>query len=547
VNPAPAATRAAGAGAQRSRTSASLATAERLARIGLMVLAAMSVVVMLWWPLGYDQGIFATNGSIVVDGGLPYRDAWEARGPLAFYLFAAIEWVFGPHPWAIRLFDVAIALLTAWMLRRLMRTMVSRVTGDMVAAFWLLLVASQTYSATAQPDLWVATAVLGVVMLVAGERPYTRRDLAIAGALVGLMTLLKPFYPVYLAIPGLVALDRRRGDLLALAGDIAVLVVGWLAPIGLMLGALAMQDALRDMWEVHIGYNLRVYSGIAQPADTGRVRGVVDYLLKGKIIVASMPPIVVGLVLLWRERRATAIAMATAVAFGLFCVLLQAKFFAYHWAPLFPVFVVLGGLAFDRLLRARSDDGGGVRLFALASLAVVFLHATIRPAAYVAQWGAYMAGRQSEDQYYGAFGTGWTVDPAEQRSIARYIRSRTRPTEAIGIWPLDAALPYLAERPPVSRFTIPDVLRAPAASPLVQEYRREYMTRLATVRPRYFVIGHHSAAQGLSRPAPLRELFPELDSVLTREYRLETRIGDAEVYHRVDAAGSTPPAPARPR
>jgi hypothetical protein len=37
-------------------------------------------------PLGRDQGVFAYTGKIILQGGLPYIDSWDHKGPLIYYL-----------------------------------------------------------------------------------------------------------------------------------------------------------------------------------------------------------------------------------------------------------------------------------------------------------------------------------------------------------------------------------------------------------------------------------------------------------------------------
>ncbi|MDP9349243.1 MAG: hypothetical protein M3P24_08905, partial [Gemmatimonadota bacterium] len=45
---------------------------------------------------------------VILAGGLPYRDAWEVKGPLAYYLVALGNLAFGRNYWGIRLFDLLI-------------------------------------------------------------------------------------------------------------------------------------------------------------------------------------------------------------------------------------------------------------------------------------------------------------------------------------------------------------------------------------------------------------------------------------------------------
>src|SRR5688500_4137832 len=65
-------------------------------------LAVLCALATLSWPFGWDQGIFAWGGEIIRQGGMPYRDAWDQKGPLPYYVYAVAQSVFGPGMWGIR-------------------------------------------------------------------------------------------------------------------------------------------------------------------------------------------------------------------------------------------------------------------------------------------------------------------------------------------------------------------------------------------------------------------------------------------------------------
>ena len=78
-----------------------------------------------WSPvfkgLGPDSGVYAYVGSSILHGQLPYRDAWEQKPPLGFYLNALAVWLFGRTPWALWWFDliwVALCSVAAFLSSR---------------------------------------------------------------------------------------------------------------------------------------------------------------------------------------------------------------------------------------------------------------------------------------------------------------------------------------------------------------------------------------------------------------------------------------------
>jgi hypothetical protein len=509
-----------------------------VARWTLAAFAALVCVMMLWWPLGFDQGVFASSGAAVLRGGAPYRDSWDLKGPLAFYMMAGIQLLFGAHAWGIRAVDVALALIAAWILRRQLRPVTSAAVAFTAAASWPIFVAALTYDDSAQFDLWVGVAVLASTMLTTRAEGYRTRDLVASGVLVGLSSLVKPFFPVFLAVPGIVVLLRQRGATRAAARDVAVLTAAWAAPIAAMLGVLWWQGALRAALDVHILYNVQVYATASTfsmyPSDSAlalRVRGLLAFLYFTKTVVL-VAPAAAGFVALWRRHRVLAIAVATWLVTGVALVLLQNKFWNYHWEIIQPALAILVFVGLHAIIedarRATTPTSAVLAVVMSAMLVGVFCQ---RPAIDAARWLQYVTGRRSADAYYHTFLAYGMIDPAEQRAVAAHIRSHTRPGEPFAHWSLDAVLSFLADRPNVSRFHNKTELVKTQAHPITQGYRREYLDRVRSVRPTYITVGLRGDSLD---PASSREVlereFPELATLVAERYAVEATYGKTDVY-----------------
>ena len=512
---------------------APLGTAARWAAVGF---AGLVCVMMLWWPLGHDQGIFASNGDVILNGGAPYRDAWELRGPLAFYMTAAIQLVFGRNAWGVRVVDVGIALLTAWLLRGRLRTLTSAAAALTGAALWPVFVASLTYDESAQFDLWVGTAMLAGTLLVTRVGGYRRRDLAAAGALVGLASLTKPFYPAFLAVPAVVVLLRRRGAADA-APDIGWLVLGWLAPIVPTVGWLWWEGVAREAWEAHIMYGLRVYTPTtaysAFPAESSnavRLRGLLEFVSHTKIALL-LAPMSAGAAVLWRRRRALAAATLTWVLVGVGFVLLQNKFWKYHWGPIYPAFVFLAVVGVHgAAAESRRSETRAAAVFALVTSAMFAGALAFGPLVDLGSWLGYVAGRQSAAAYYSTFLRYGQADPAEEQAVAAYLRAHTPPGAPFAHWSIHGGLPFLAGRPNATRLHVKRVLTGPLTA-VSREHRTEYLEAIRSRRPTYIVVSERGDLRGVTSSRDLLEReFPELAALVAERYAVEARIGMVDLY-----------------
>ncbi|MDX9703149.1 MAG: glycosyltransferase family 39 protein [Candidatus Auribacterota bacterium] len=72
-------------------------------RFVLYILLAVCIAWSLWLRIPYigvpilivDEALYAEIANVILDGGLPYRDAWEQKPPAIYYLYASIFALFG--------------------------------------------------------------------------------------------------------------------------------------------------------------------------------------------------------------------------------------------------------------------------------------------------------------------------------------------------------------------------------------------------------------------------------------------------------------------
>src|SRR5688572_23081908 len=73
-------------------------------------------------PAGGDQHLYAYTAGRVLDGEIPYRDAWDQKPPGIFVVYAA-GWAVWPDTRVIAVLDLVAAVATAFLLLRLGRQM----------------------------------------------------------------------------------------------------------------------------------------------------------------------------------------------------------------------------------------------------------------------------------------------------------------------------------------------------------------------------------------------------------------------------------------
>lgn len=212
-------------------------------------------------PMGADQGLYAYVGERILDGGLPYRDAWDQKPPAIHVAYAAMRAAW-PHASAVPAADLAMAAAAAALLWRLGTVLAGSGTGQAAALLFLFL-SNPSFarlggvSVRAQCETFIAVAVAGAFLLLAGSRrsPAAWR-FAAAGVLFGIAFAFKYNAGIYLAA-GLAALwlwTRLTRE------AVVSLAAGFSVPVALLAAWFLAEGALRALYDATITYNVR-YSG----------------------------------------------------------------------------------------------------------------------------------------------------------------------------------------------------------------------------------------------------------------------------------------------
>jgi hypothetical protein len=503
------------------------------APVGGIALAATASVSALWcvtalfYPFGWDQGILAAVGDSIVRGGMPYRDGWDMKGPLAYYGYASAQWIFGRTLWGIRVLDVGLIIAASTVLARGVGRMTSSRAGTWAMFAFLLWCASLGYFFTAQPDLWVSCLmVLAFAPLLPAVEP-RRKRLVAAGVLVGLATLVKPFYAVMLLVPMTATWQAQRYRLTRATvwGWIDVWAA-WAMPVVLMLAWFAARGALPDLLEVHLGYTAGGYSALDTAAWSDRVSNTLAFFWKLPL-AAAIPLVVYGVSAMWSEHPQHARLLLVWAACAVFGTALQGKFFVYHWTPLYPPLVMLAAYG---TWHAVSQSGSvGAQRLAVAAAAVAMGSVAISPASDVGDLVAVAAGRTSVQDHYRRFGH--ENDPfvaGDDLEAARFIREHSDPEDPVVVFGNNATVGFLSGRPNSTRFVFGMPLTRWVAGGQRSAYREEFLADLRRQPPLYIVVG---MAHGGTKEAALAD-FESFAALLDSAYTLQRRIGSLDVYRR---------------
>lgn len=271
----------------------------------LQILVLLVACASLTWPFGSDQGIFAWIGDIINRGGLTYRDGWDIKGPLGYYVYAFAQWLFGPRVWSIRLLDMMLLAAACLALHSTARSWTDRSIATWVVLLFFLWYVSGSYWHTAQPDGWVMMLMIPVAaMLLQPDRKIRWIDWWFASILIGCTLLVKFFYGCFMLVPILRAIGVN-GHPIVRAKIILVSIAGLILPMALAVIWFWRQGALDTFIEATLHYPADTYAKLVWDDSELRLRGLVDYLSCGIGIGVALPFCVV-----WSVCRRNQVACA---------------------------------------------------------------------------------------------------------------------------------------------------------------------------------------------------------------------------------------------
>ena len=391
------------------------------------------------------------------------------------------------------------------------------------------------YLTTAQPDDWCAGLIaITVALLAGGVRSVSTLRFAAAGACVAACVLEKPMYLVFmlLLLPALVW-KRRERDLWL---PITAAAAGFLLPVTLLIAWLSAGGALGAAVDTYLVYNLRVHAQNEVPALHGQFTNLTSWMRSMPPLSTFMLPALLGGVVLLRRARLPALLFVFWFALGLGSVIVQRKYFAYHWFPLFPWLAAGTAMALRQAegMVAPTPRHWNIRFTAthltFLWFALLYLQFTSRP---VRQWLFYATGHISRERYLADFGVNRTGEYRFGRvhAISDYVHQRTTPDQKVLVWGFEAGINYLSDRLSPSRFEYSYPLEVGASSPFRAPYRAEFMNKISAHPPAYIIVSDldRNLLVNASSKQELQN-FAELKDFIGQRYALETTIYNWDLW-----------------
>ena len=523
---------------------------------GVVLFAGLFVTVLLGLvsihvPFGRDQGVSAYVAEIMARGGYPYKDIYHFNLPAIFFTYRLASFLPLPRVESVNLLHVIFVSLTYLGVYASARKISGPLTSAFAAVFYCafaVVIYTSYWNIAQKESLACLPIILSLFFILrsisssddSGNGKYVV-NLFIAGVFAGISAQYKPtlgiilfaaFYPAILNIK-----EMKKAVLMVLSPGIGF-SVSFIPLLIYLFSTDTLGIMLESVFKFGGFYGGQAYSGFSKNImDTfwSVLRWLYDWRFLSVLALAGIAAYI---------RKDKKIKLVTIFgALLLVQLIIQMKFFTYHWIPLLlPVSILAAtGAGYLIGLAGPSGDESNKRLQSaiLVLLLIALLAGCLAPAAnrYRREW-LYNTGQIEMNTFlrpHGQWASGDICQMA-QHAVADYIKNKTSESDSVLVFGHELGLYLLMERYPDTRFAYDQPLNTDPKgnekfSVFRDHLRAEFMNDLIKSPPVYIIIieNDETSIEPDDSYTQMKN-FEKFSDFIDKSYKLETKIEDYYIY-----------------
>lgn len=328
------------------------------------VLLAVSLIRIryLGLPLERDEGEYAYMGQLLLQGVLPYTEAYSMKFPGIYFVYAIIITIFGQTHIGIHLALLFTNIATAYLLFLLGKRMFDEFAGIVAGSSFLVMTLSpsvQGYWANSEHFVMLP-AVGGILLMLIALEKESNKQLLLGGILLGCALLIKQhgalfllFGFIYTCIYYLAERPVRFGNLSAKVGLYAL---GGLAPLALIVITYIMAGSFDRLWFWTIKYASDYASMLSLDRGIDNFTKRFVQIFKPNILIMLLSLTGISSVLWNKYIRSRWLFTFGFLIFSFLAITPGFYFRPHYFILLLPVLSLLAGLGASNLLRIDSSS-----------------------------------------------------------------------------------------------------------------------------------------------------------------------------------------------
>jgi hypothetical protein len=390
------------------------------------------------YPLGVDQGVFTYIGNVILNRGLPYRDAWDIKPPAVFYEYSLARLLFRDPVIACRLLDIASTALTCWLLVLLCHRLGKKGAGLLVSFLYLCCYWFEfNFWHTAQAEGLASPATVAAVLLVMPATNKKRLPL-VAGICISFVILLKSTLILLAAVPIYLLVKERIGT----RGFVAFLLGMSLLPAAFLVSysALGSIAEVRGLFQAQAAY-----AASSGGFDGERFRKIVFGLFEFYPLTYILTTLSIVLLLSFAHLRRSYLLWIWIIVFWI-QLIWQNKYLEYHFVPMLLPVSLICGLGLHHIWRLlQSKLSNSTSRLANILVSPVFAFLVIRNIAYFVLPLKVLTGSMPIEQYNRFFVYNFYSYP-DSLAAAKDVQRLSLPNDPVLVYGFDPTIYILSNR-----------------------------------------------------------------------------------------------------
>ncbi|MDP2777735.1 MAG: glycosyltransferase family 39 protein [Anaerolineales bacterium] len=405
-----------------------------------------------------DSGVFLYTGWRILNGELPYRDIWDHKPPVVFYVNALGLAIADNSRWGVWLIELAALFLAAYIGFQLLKKTLGIFPALFSLLLWLISLVYVLQGGNLSTEYTLSLQFAALWLVYHADK--TRRPhwvfflIGLTGAIAFFMkqTAVGIWIAIviYLTVQRLMSKQGRQW-----LGELSLISLGGLAISIIIAAFFSIQGAFPQFWSAAFEYNF-IYSSFGDAGFTTRwasfINGIIPLTRTG-LFQFSIIGYAAGLILILFRKSSIEKALPLLLVglinlpIELILINIPRRTYPHYYMTLLPVLALFTGLAFWIFVSMGSTwKIPNMVKYALAFGSAGFL--------VWLSFNGYMNTLYTYRKLY------------DNKNMINYIKDNTTPNESVLLWGGETSMNYFTERKSPTRFTY--------QKPLLQEgYARE--------------------------------------------------------------------------
>lgn len=419
---------------------------------GILVFIVVLFILLIISPLVMpfvrrDSGTFLYSGWRILNGEVPYRDIWDNKPPVIFYINAAGLAISGGSRWGVWGIEFISLLLAAFISFVLIKKIFGRLPALFSLCLWLLsfigIISGGNYAT--EYTLPMQFACLWLAYESEKRGGYSWR-----GYLIGLLSGIAFFTKQNAAGIGLAIIlfllisKSKAGEWKKAVADLSLILLGGITTFVVIVSYLASKGAIQQFWEAAFIYNF-IYSSSSL---MGRVKSIITgmfYLSTLTLLAfigwsASLVGLKFKKLALNKKIDPTIVPFLSIGLIDLPIELIMASISGYsyrhYFIALLPIYTVFAGFTFWMLLSQPSNSQIPKKIMRLLPVCIGIIFFILLLSASIAS----------------VYDINFTSHGIDYNEVTSYIRLNTTEDDFVLVWGYDPEINYSTQRRSPSRF-----------------------------------------------------------------------------------------------